>query len=415
VAEVISNPLTEYRVRIAFQADYTEFHLDVPGFSELDSATLGPDPAVYTWADVTADVQQVTVRRGRARTTDNTASGTATLTLLDLARDYDTENTSSPYYPDLPWIGSPLEVSYRRTSPTWHEIYVGTIDIVQWESNPAGFNVASFVASDTLAQLARQALLTDTTFAAAPSGTRINDILNQAVEVSAATSIDAGTVTLVERTESAGANLLDLANRASMAEFGEFFAANDGTLVFRQRYSNANPEGYTLTANTSGAQYSALTIEYANNLYTQVNVTDDTGAVQSARVDSLTASGSLDVDTGGLLAASDALNLAEYLIDAFGQPGTAVTTVEVPVVTAISAATQDLLLQTDLDTVVEVERTWTTGTPSLLSEWYGVESIEHRISPERHTMIFGLGSKTSAGWLELDSAAYGTLDTNKLA
>ena len=415
MTEVVSNPNTEYRVLIGFVQDYTELHLNIPGLAELDTATLGLDPATYTYADVTADVINIDIARGRARSVDNTTAGSCSLRLLDQARDYDPQNTAGPYYGNIS-KGRPVVVQFRKTTIDWHELFVGTIEQIAYSMQPGGFQVAEFVATDSLAQLARQALEVDTVFAAALTGTRVNDILALAT-VTGTTDIDTGTVTAVTRTESAGANLIDLLQRVAAAEGGEFYTSATGALTFQQRYTNANPvTTFTLTPNLDSVQYSTITLETAAEVYPQVNVLDSAGAVQTARDLALYLdyTGVLNVDAGELLAEADALALAEYLLAIYNLETTNVRTVEVPVVQAI-AAQQLNLLQTDLGDAVEVERTFDVGAPLSIVEYYAIEGIAHTISRQRHVMTFTLGAKTSSGWFMLDSVAFGVLDSNILA
>jgi hypothetical protein len=415
MTEVVSNPGTKYRVLIGFVQDYTELHLDIPGLAELNTATLGLDPATYTYTDVTDDVINIDIVRGRARSVDNTTAGSCALRLLDQARDYDPQNTAGPYYGNIS-KGRPVVVQFRKTGPTWHELFTGTIEQIAYSMQPGGFQVAEFVATDSLAQLARQALEVDTVFAAALTGTRVNDILALAT-VTGTTDIDAGTVTAVTRTESAGASLVDLLQRVAAAEGGEFYTSATGALTFQQRYTNADPvTTYTLTPNLDSVQYSTITLETAAEVYPQVNVLDAAGAVQTARdlACYLDFTGVLNVDAGELLAEADALALAEYLLAIYCQETTNVRTIEVPVVQAIAAHQHDLLL-TDLGDAVEVERTFDVGAPLSIVEYYAVEGIAHTINRQRHVMTFTLGAKTSSGWFMLNSVAFGVLDSNILA
>lgn len=413
---VVSNPGTDYRVRIGFVVDYTELHLDTVGYAELDTATLGPDAPVYTYTAVTDDVVEINIRRGRNRTTDTHRPGYATVRLLDQNRDYDPENTAGPYYGNLV-IGRALLIEFRKTGPTWHPLFSGLIDAINYQMRPGGFQVAEFTATDPLASLSSQSVNSDTTLASALTGTRVNDLLNLAGTLAFGTSIAAGTATVVASNLAAGDNILDLVNQTAQAEAGEFFAAADGTLTMRQRYANANPvSSFTLTPDLSSAQYSDITLETGAEVYPQVIVTDNLGAGQAAinRSSWLTYSGTLTPDTGELLSAADSLTLANYLLALYGEPATNVRAVSVPVTQDISAHQHNLLL-TDLGDAVQVERTFSVGTPTTLTEWYAVEGIDHTIDRGRHDLTFILGTKTSAGWMQLDSAAFGTLDNNALA
>jgi len=413
--EVLSNPGTQYRVRIGFDQTWEELHLDVVGLAELDTAVLGPSPATYTYADVSDDVISVEISRGRSRTTDPTRAGSCALRLLDMSRAYDPENTIGPYYGDIV-KGRPVIVDFRKTHNHWHELFSGYIEQIAYRMEHGGYQVAEFVATDALASLARQALQADTTYTAEVTGARIEAILTSAT-LQGGTNIDTGTVNVVARTEPEGATILDLLNNVAAAEGGELYVAADGTLTFRQRYSNANPVStFELTPDLGSVRYSALDLETGAEVYPQVNVTDSTGALQAARNDTtyLDYTGVLTIDAGELLSAEDALALAQYELAIYGSPQTNVRTVEIPVIQEISAHVHDLL-STDLGDAVQVERQFTVGSPLSLTEWYGVEGIEHRIDRGRHNLTFTLGAKQSSGWMQLNSTVFGTLDQNKLA
>lgn len=53
----------------------------------------------YQWTDVSADLQQHDIHRGKSRELDRVEAGTGTFVLENLSRDYDPTYVSSPYYP----------------------------------------------------------------------------------------------------------------------------------------------------------------------------------------------------------------------------------------------------------------------------------------------------------------------------
>lgn len=414
--EVVSNSGTQYRVRIGFTVDYTELHLDVAGLAELNTATLGPDAPIYAYTDVTVDVTEITINRGRDRTSDQHRAGYAAVRLLDQSRNYDPENTAGPYYGNIV-KGRSLVIDFRKTGPTWHTLFAGNIEQIGYEMRPGDFQIAEFVATDPLATLGRQAVQNDTALSSALTGTRVADILALAGTLAYGTSLATGTVSVVAGTANAGDTILDLLQQVATAEGGEFYAAADGTLTFRQRYANYNPVNtYTLTQDLGSVRYSSISLETAAEVYPQINVTDSTGLVQTARNSNsyFDYTGILSPDAGNLLAAADAQSLAAFFLAQYGEPTTNVRSVEIPVIQQIAAHIHDLLL-TDLGDAVRVERTFLVGAPLTLLEYYGVEAIEHRIDRGRHDMRIGLGAKTSAGWMQLNSTVWGLLDSNAIA
>jgi hypothetical protein len=66
---------------------------------------LGLDPSTYVglltfggWNDITSDVREVTIQRGRSNDLEKVGTGTATITLSNEQRQYDPFSTSGPFY-----------------------------------------------------------------------------------------------------------------------------------------------------------------------------------------------------------------------------------------------------------------------------------------------------------------------------
>ncbi|HEU4327457.1 MAG TPA: hypothetical protein VFS21_30240 [Roseiflexaceae bacterium] len=82
--------------------------------------TSNPLATTPTWVDVTADVRErVSIRRGRQTERDRIEAGTATLTLDNRTRKYDSTNTGSPYN------GYILPMRPIRIRATWGGITYG--------------------------------------------------------------------------------------------------------------------------------------------------------------------------------------------------------------------------------------------------------------------------------------------------
>lgn len=419
MAQVASNPNTTYRVRGGFARTYTELHLDAVGLAELDTATLGPDAATYTYTDIVDDVVEIEIQRGRARSTDRPQADTARVTLLDRDRDYDPENTASPYYGNIV-PGRPFLIQARvGIGGTWRTLYTGLIrpEGVTYRLMPGGYQVCQLALITSLQQLANQALTADTAFGAESSAARFAALVALA-DPAPATSSDATGETVEARTETAGTTLGQLLFALNDAEAGALYIAQDGTLTFRSRYSTLNvPAAVSLTPDQAGIQYATLDVQHADEVYPLVQVTDSAGDVQSAqnRANQLDYPGVLAVNPGGLLDATGAQDLADTLLGRYQAPQTNVRSVEVyAVAAALTNANLDRLVNLELRDAVEVVRSYQVGAPLTLTDYYVVESIAHRISRAEHLVTVGFGSRSSDGWFALDSAAFGVLDSPAL-
>jgi hypothetical protein len=86
------------------------------------------------------------------------------------------------------------------------------------------------------------------------------------------------------------------------------------------------------------------------------------------------------------------------------------------VTSAMSAPNRDAVNALELQDVVEVTRTYATGSPASVTELYAVERLTHLITAGEHRVTVGLFNTEILFQLVLDDAVFGSLDgTNALA
>jgi hypothetical protein len=115
-----------------------------------------------------------------------------------------------------------------------------------------------------------------------------------------------------------------------------------------------------------------------------------------------------------LVSDASALTLATYLLDLYKEPAYRFDTIST-IYNPLASADQVTLSGLDISDVVEITKTYATGTPSSVSDQYSIENIKHTITPSSHTVEYGLAVADLLYPFTLDSAIFGIMDsTNAL-
>ena len=360
--------------------------------------------------DVTSNVRQVSVRRGRSRWLDQAQTGTASVVLDNRDRSYD-PTSGATYSAAI----TPAKRTIIYTDST--VIFDGNID--DWDLNYTldGDAVASFVASDVLARLGRTKLSAHTATSQL-SGERVAAVLDRPeVDFPASQrAIDDGVETLQADTVSEGTGVLQYLQLVTQTESGRLFVSADGNLTFQNRRSAISTgTAVVLADDGSGIPFDAIEIVVGSDLlYNRATVTREGGAAQTAsNTDSQDLYEIRALDYTGLLFTSDtnSLELAGYLVNRFGDPALRFGRVQVNLA-ALSSAQATQVLGLDLGTPVEVKFTPTGGGTQI--DRYGiVEKVEHTITVDGHRIALSLSEMTTNLFV-LDDAASGRLDTGGL-
>ena len=64
----------------------------------------------------------------------------------------------------------------------------------------------------------------------------------------------------------------------------------------------------------------------------------------------------------------------------------------------------------DMGSIITVTRTFPNGTPATVSDDYAIERITHQITPDRHTVTFGLYVADLVYPFTLNDPEFGVLD-----
>ena len=227
------------------------------------AATTTPEPTV----DLTPNVRQISIRRGRNIMRDTYEAGTATIRVLDPDSYFNPQNTSSPYFGFLTplrklrvsatvggvgyFLFSGYTTEYKYTYPQGQEI--GYVDIL---------------CSDAF-RLMQQATVTTVADATAgqDTGTRINRILSQVQWPASMRTIDTGNTTCVAD-PATSRTALDALKNAEFSEQGAFYINSEGTAVFLNRTNVIKKYGETPIEfnQTTGIPYANLAFAFDDKL-----------------------------------------------------------------------------------------------------------------------------------------------------
>ena len=227
------------------------------------ASTTTPEPTV----DLTPNVRQISIKRGRNIMRDTYEAGTATIRVLDPNSDFNPQNVNSPYFGFLTplrklrvsatvsgvgyFLFSGYTIEYKYTYPQGQE--TGYVDII---------------CSDAF-RLMQQAGITTVADATAgqDTGTRINRILSQVQWPASMRTIDIGNTTCLAD-PGTSRTALDALKNAEFSEQGAFYINSEGTAIFLNRTNVIKKYGETPIEfnQTTGIPYSNLTFAFDDKL-----------------------------------------------------------------------------------------------------------------------------------------------------
>ena len=398
-----------YQVLVGFQTTTgfgTPFQLDDAFYGVLDTAGRGTLGGLQ-YADLTSLVLSVNIRRGRNRQLDQFNAGTAQVVFNNNSRVLDPLNTSSIYYPFvLP--RSPI-IIYANGTP----IYTGFVE--DWNLDYQQANQGRMVARcvDAFGTLANQQLNAFTP-SAETSGVRVSAVLDRPeINYQGSRSIGTGSSTLGAYAVSQDTNVLNYLQQVNTSEQGYIFTSADGTLTFKGRSSVLNPvAGASFTTNGTGIPYMTLVNQYGSELlYNYIVTQSPAGAAQtSSDATSISLYQAQNYNLLNLLnsTTTEVASLGSYLLGKYKNPVLRFTGVSCELA-ALTTAQWATIFAIDLTSIVAVQKDFSTGTPSTVTETVIVSGIEHRIVPGSHNVNFTFESTDGNQYFTLDDAIFGIL------
>jgi len=371
--------------------------------------------------DITEYCQEISITRGRQDQFAQFNAGQCSIKLLNNDRRFDPINEASPYWDTA--AGRSGVVPRRKVTITSGANYLFTgritdIDVV-YDFN---LSTVTITAADDFVLLANTVIQTDTTPSVELSGARVNYLLNlPEIDYPLTTrNISTGLATLGAYTITANTNALTYLQEIATSEQGACFIAANGDLTFTDRLDAAFPVVAAQFSDTgSNIPYTALQVIYGQEfLYNRIQATIEGGTVQVA--DNTASQAEFGISTYALpnlllQSNAEALTLANYLVGLYANPQYRFDDIGL-ITSAMSATNRNTINALDLQDVVTVTRTYTTGSPLSVTDYYAVERLTHLITAGEHRVTVGLFNAEIVFQFVLDDAIFGVLDsTNALA
>lgn len=407
------------KVEVGFQttpAFGAPFQLDNDPYGRLDT---GGGLGGVQFVDVTPKVMSIGITRGRNRNTEAFNAGTASVAFKDPERELDPLNTASIYYPyvlprqPIRIFANEIQI-YAGVITDWNLDYGYTVDA----------DVITATCSDAFTFLANMTLAAFTP-SLENTGERINTVLNRSeIEYQGPYDIDFGQSELGAFAVPQGTNVLNYLQNITASEAGWLFVNARGVLTFLDRQTTINPVPTIEFADDgAGVKYQTLTNQFGDELlYNSVQMQSPAGSVQTAS-DSMSIGLYQAVQYSKLDLLNSSTEEVQELANAFlrlhKDPQLRFTGVTIQL-WALSDAHQAQVLSAELADTVDVERTFSTGTPSTVSQRVVVAGISHQITPASHVVTFAFEKIRQQAYLTLADSPSSTnplsrLDLNALA
>jgi len=402
------------RVRLGFTPN--EFTLDDLVRGILDTGQLG---GAVTLTDVTADVQNVAISRGRSKDLDSFFTGSCAIKLLNNARKYENTNTSSPYYPGIePFIIMHVDATTDGGS-TYEDLFVGFVADISLSYPDTINSFATFTGFDAFMKI-NNTELQNQSFSSTDSGTLINNILSSNTVKFSTSNRDIETgISNMQALSNVTDNTLSILQTIERSENGLLFMSKSGKLTFKNRHTTF-PSSASMTFSDDGSDIPYNSVDYINDdneIYNVINLTrtggttqtkEDTGSQLKYLIRTLTRSGLFNDNDAEV---SDA---ALFLLGKFKDALLRFDNLEVNL-KDISTSSQNSILASEVGDIVNIELTPPgSGSPSQITSLEILDSITYSITPDTFKVNYKLSKADQQAFMRLDNTLFGILDTDKL-
>ena len=272
-----------------------------------DNGVLGTNvlaPNAIQEINITNQVRRISTRHGRDRAFEEYLPGEATIEFYDFTGDWNPNNTSSPYYPEVkPMRQVRVTANYQGQDYSIFAGYITSWDY-NWSDQSVDFAVVTIQATDAF-RLLQLANIDDVTGAANKDlpGERINLILDEIGWPAGQRLIDDGDTEL-ENDPGGFRPALSAIQTVEASDLGAFFIDHDGKAVYLSRATlsqRASGTAYEFDDNGVNVQYQDIDINY-----------DETELANSVTLTRL---------SGQPQTASDATSIAEYFLRSYNRSG----------------------------------------------------------------------------------------------
>jgi hypothetical protein len=386
--------------------------------SELDFAILA-DPSTVI-IDVSNQVAKIDTRKERNLFQDKYQSGSATVRITDENGDWNPQNTSSPYYPNLvPLRSIIIEADYLGTV---YPIFKGYITeyLYQYPKDQE-IGYVDLICSDAF-RLVFNSNVTTVTGATAgqDTGTRVDKILDTIGWPSSSRSIMIGD-TLCQNDPATTRTALAAIETVTFTEQGAFYFDKAGNAVFKSRdfvYTSPadTPTVFSNAVASTDIAYSGITFALDDKtIVNQATVTRTGGTAQTAFdtpsiekffLHSITANDML------MQTDAEALDLASNFVASRKDTTLRIESITLDLVTLGYSAGVTAALDLDYFDPMQITNVNVAGTT--IVKTLQCQGIAHSITPNTWRTTLTTQENVLDGFI-LDSTLYGILDTSVLA
>lgn len=371
--------------------------------------------ATATTVDVTSQVQSISTSNGRDRVFDHYDAGNAIVQILDKTGDWNPENTSSPYYPNvLPMRQIRISATYNATR---YYIFSGYIQSFDYDYQ-TGLN-AAIVTIRAIDAFRLLNLASVTTIAGAAAGdlpgTRVTKILDAASWPSGMRQIDPGSVTM-QADPGTTRSALEALQACEDVELGALYADPAGNIVFRDENNQIlDAVGTPTKFDDDGTDipYNGISVRLDDTELANYVIVERAGGTAQVAQDATSISTYFrrTLSRTGLLMEYDsqALNQANKII---GNRKDVKTRIESITLDCSGDSTRVLpALSLAIGSPIEVARTQPGGSRIVVD--LTIQGISHTITPGTWTTTFTTAEYLGSAFI-LGSSLYGILGTSVL-
>jgi hypothetical protein len=245
----------------------TGFVIGDPTYGVIGVSRFGTDATVIPVVDLTPNVYNISISRGRNIMRDTYEAGNATIRVLDPNSDFNPQNTASPYFGKLAPLRKIRVSATTATTSSWlFSGYVQDYKYTYPQGQETGY--VDIIATDAfrLFNMANVQTIPDTS-AGQTTSTRIEKILDYIEFPASMRSISTGLSTCIADPATARTSLEAMKN-AEFCEVGAFYMDAEGTAIFKNRTEVVQSIGTTPTQfnQTTGIPYKNLQFAFDDKL-----------------------------------------------------------------------------------------------------------------------------------------------------
>ena len=365
--------------------------------------------------DISADVTNISIRRGRDRIFEQYTPGRCSVTWWDFTGDWNPDNTGSPYYGQiLPMRQVKITTEYLGVE---YALFSGFISSWDWDW-PKGTEFARVtIQADDGFRLLALSNVNNVTGAATGDlpGERINQLLDMIDWPADMRNIDDGTQELQNDPGGLRATLTAI-QTVENTELGAFYMDGNGNARFKSRAAiseQASGTATTFADNGTGIDYQELDVAFdETELSNVVSVTNHGGTAQIASdatsiADYFTRTYTLTELLGRNNA--QALNIANLILNYRKNPRIRIESLTLD----LSSNSDRVLPALSLDFGDPIYVVRTQSPTSILDLRITVQGLEHTITPATWVTRLITREPLSTAFI-LGSAQFGILGTNTL-